>query len=133
MKKTKLMAAIAAATMAVISMAATSISASATTRVPYMLGDVDNDYVIEVEDCIEVMSALSSHGFEDGMKVNVLFVQRNLSDWFPNAVCAASADVDKDGYISYEDARAILQHYANASACIDDGTDIGKLFLYITD
>ena len=134
MKKTKrLVAILSAATMALASLTAVFISASAATnaRIPYMLGDVNNDYYVSALDATAVMSALHDHGLQRGMAVSVSYVQANLSDWFPNAACAVAADVDKDGYITYDDADKILDYYGSASTGGDEGTDIGKMFLYI--
>lgn len=131
-KNKKLIATIAAATMAITSLSMTSLSASATTnvRIPYMLGDVNGDYVVDGTDATLVLRALDVHGLERGYAVSLSYVQTNLSDWFPNAPCAVAADVDKDGYISYDDADKILRHYTLVISGKDDETDMGKLFLY---
>lgn len=134
MKKTKLMAAIAAVTMAVTSMAvAMPLSASATTYTAYMLGDVDGDFKISMYDAYTVLTALDNHGLAQGSRVSVSYVQSHLSDWFPNAVCAKAADADQDGYISYDDAQDILQCYSNNAAGLDGYKNIGNLYVYVSD
>lgn len=132
MKKTKLMAAIAAATMAAASMAAIpSFSASATTRIVYMLGDVNNDYVVDTNDAFYILNAMGNHGLAEGSRVNVTYVQDHLSDWFPNAACAKAADADEDGYITFDDAQDVLTYYASVSAGHDGYKNIGNLYFYI--
>ena len=134
MKKTKkLVAILSAATMALTSLTTVALSASAATnaRIPYMLGDVNNDYYVNAIDASIVMSALHDHGLQRGMAVSVSYVQNNLSDWLPNAACAVASDANKDGYISYEDADQMMEYYANASTGGSGETDIGKMFLYI--
>lgn len=133
-KKKKLVAILSATTMALASLTVASFSASAATnaRIPYMLGDVNNDYYVNAVDASRIMVALKNHGLQRGMAVSVSYVQANLSDWFPNAACAVAADVDKDAYISYDDADKILEYAANVGANGGSGgTDIGKMFLYI--
>ena len=135
MKKTKkLVAILSAATMALTSLTAVALSASAATneqRIPYMLGDANNDYYVNAIDASIVMSTLHDHGLQRGMAVSVSYVQKNLSDWFPEAACAVAVDANKDGYISYEDADEMMEYYANASTGGSGETDIGKMFLYI--
>lgn len=134
MKKTKkLVAILSAATMALTSLTAVALSASAATnaRIPYMLGDANNDYYVNAIDASIVTSALHDHGLQRGMAVSVSYVQANLSDWFPEAACAIAVDANKDGYISYEDADEMMKYYANASTGGSGETDIGKMFLYI--
>lgn len=132
MKKTKLMAAIAAATMAAASMfAIPSFSASATTRIVYMLGDVNNDYVVDTSDTYYILEAMGSHGLADGSRVSVTYVQDHLSDWFPNAACAKAADADEDGYISFDDARDVLTYCGRVGAGYDGYKNIGNLYFYI--
>ncbi|MBD5143774.1 MAG: hypothetical protein HDT22_09255 [Ruminococcus sp.] len=132
-KKKKLVAILSATTMALASLTVASFSASATTNagIRYMLGDVNNDYYVNVVDASNIMVALKNHGLQRGMAVSVSYVQANLSDWFPNAACAVAADVDKDGYISYDDADKILEYAVNAGVGGGEETDIGKIFLYI--
>ncbi len=78
-----------AATMTVTSMAvAMPTSASATEYIPYMLGDVSGECIVNSSDAARIMTALNEHGFERGNRVNVTYVQNHLSDWFPNAACA---------------------------------------------
>ena len=132
-KKKKLVAILSAATMALTSLTAVALSASAATnaRTPYMLGDANNDYYVNAIDASIVMSTLHDHGLQRGMAVSVSYVQKNLSDWFPKAACAVAVDANKDGYISYEDADEMMEYYANASTGGSGETDIGKMFLYI--
>lgn len=134
-KKKKLVAILSATTMALASLTVASFSASAATNArtpyPYMLGDVNNDYYVNAVDASNIMVALKNHGLQRGMAVSVSYVQANLSDWFPNAACAVAADVDKDGYISYDDADKILEYAASAGVGGSEETDIGKIFLYI--
>ena len=132
-KKKKLVAILSATTMALASLTVASFSASAATnaRIPYMLGDVNNDYYVNAVDASNIMVALKNHGLQRGMAVSVSYVQANLSDWFPNAACAVAADVDKDGYITYEAADKILEYAASAGVGGSEGSDIGKMFLYI--
>ncbi|MDE6777262.1 MAG: hypothetical protein K2J25_04915 [Oscillospiraceae bacterium] len=132
-KKKKLVAILSATTMTLASLTVASFSASAATnaRIPYMLGDANNDYYVDAIDATAVMSALHSHGLQRGMAVSVSYVQANLSDWLPNAACAVAADVNKDNYISYEDADKMMEYYAAASTGGGSETDIGKMFLYI--
>lgn len=133
MKKTKLMAAVAAATMAATSLVSFPLSASATSYLPYMLGDVTGDFKIGIDDASAVFSAMSEHGLAQGSRVSVSYVQSHLSDWFPNAVCATAADADQDGYISYEDGMDILQAYSNYAAELGYYKNIGNLYVYVAD
>lgn len=135
MKKTKLIAAMAAATMTLSSMAALPFSVSAANRFPYMLGDLNTDLCVDAGDASTVLHELVEHGFEeDDSRVRVSYVRAHLDDWFPNAVCAAAADANKDGYISKADADLILHHYTLIMSNMEDTeTDIGKMFIYIAD
>lgn len=133
MKKTKLTAAVAAVAMAITSATSIPFSASAETRVPYMLGDVNGDLYVDASDASWILSALDDHGFEEGNRVSVTFVQNHLSDWFPKAVCAKAADANEDGYISHEDASDVLTYYSCVSTGESGYKNIGNLYLYIAN
>lgn len=59
---------------------------------------------------------MGNHGLAEGSRVSVSYVQSNLSDWFPNAVCAKAYGADEDGYISYDDAMEALTYWTSINA-----------------
>ncbi len=114
---------------------------------PYLLGDVDNDGRIRVEDALRAFSIASYYEavYESPLapvsRINYN-VENNISSTLENGKviswgtqfsylmrsgysCAEAADVDQSGYIEEADGNAILQYYADRAAALPVETLIG--------
>ncbi len=94
--------------------------------IPYILGDVDNDQKIELEDATDVLTVADS-----APNTTVSYLNNHLSEWLPNAVCAEVADVDFDQHITEADAQSILNYYSQSATSTPIDSLIGKTYLYI--
>lgn len=93
---------------------------------PYILGDVDNNQKIELDDATITLTVASS-----APNTTVSYLNNHLSEWLPDAVCAESADVDFDQRITKDDAQGILDYYADSSVNVPLDSLIGKTYFYI--
>jgi len=103
-----------------------------TVELPYMyrveefiLGDVNTNNDINASDASTVLNVVANYG-----NLNVYNIRNSFLNYFPNSLSAAVADVTKDGYITNEDAMAILSYYSHTSAGASYNGDIGKTDLY---
>ena len=91
----------------------------------FVLGDIDNDDLVNSFDSSKVLNVVSNCG-----NLNVYNIRNSFLNYFPNSLSAAAADVNKDGYITTEDADAILNYYCNSSTGSSYNGGIGKKDLY---
>lgn len=87
----------------------------------YMIGDTNGNNIFNAVDASNVLWFVNHYGSK-----SVYQVQNNLSTYFPNAVCAAAADANEDGYITNTDADVILDAYAKEAANHPITSNVGK-------
>ena len=91
----------------------------------YMIGDANNDGRVNAIDASWIRMKT-----DNNKQYTVKNIIRSYKDIFPEANCAAAPDADSDGYISFIDADAISQYYADISTIGYSNTNIGKLEFY---
>jgi hypothetical protein len=91
----------------------------------FVLGDIDNDDLVNSFDSSRVLNVVSNCG-----NLNVYNIRNSFLNYFPNSLSAAAADVNKDGYITNADADTILNYYCNSSTGSSYNGGIGKKDLY---
>ncbi len=106
--------------VAISSASAVSTYSTNDTYLNFFYGDVNapftGTFLIDVRDASFVLGTIADYEKETGDKfLPVNLANSNLDKYFPYAVCAQTADVDKSGKISEADAKDIMLFYSCAS------------------
>ncbi|MBP3309298.1 MAG: hypothetical protein J6L05_00590 [Ruminococcus sp.] len=90
----------------------------------YMIGDTNGDNKVDARDSSFLLYVLDVN---NNQPLYVNNIKNNHTTYFPNAKCAAAADVDKDGIISTVDSSLIRAYYADIMSEIPYNGIIGKI------
>ena len=99
------------------------------TSTPYVLGDVDNNSYISIQDAYAILKISKITG---GNSISVSYansILATLRKLYPNLVCAEVADVDFDNKITASDAQQVQIYHVNESiGTTTEDTFIGTQF-----
>lgn len=90
----------------------------------YVIGDVDNDGVVTALDATLILTVTQNQTF------SVYEIRNSFRNYFPNAKCAASADIDQNGIIDEDDAYAAMDAYMAAMVGREPNSNAGKLDIF---
>lgn len=101
-----------------------------TTSAQMVLGDTNNNNIIEQLDAYNTLCAVNNYSGK--LSVNYLRTVKNTGTWqnlLPELKFAEAMDVNFDGYITQEDASAILTYNSHQSlGQVDTTSPIGKVY-----
>lgn len=97
----------------------TQICTDATTQITYMLGDVDGDNAITINDAYLtnlLLSDLDRTSMTTSYLNSQLLTNSTIQSGYPNLLCAEVCDVNFSGTINSTDASQILSYYSATAA-----------------
>ncbi|MDE6501645.1 MAG: hypothetical protein K2L10_06140 [Ruminococcus sp.] len=92
----------------------------------YIVGDVNNDGMVNAVDSTCIFTALKN---KDN-SYNVNDIKYTYKSLFPDALCAAAPDANRDGTIEHSDGMLIMQYYADMATGHENHSGVGRRDIY---